>query len=87
MWREACCCQVGCFLEVALPPPGEKPIFLYAYADRARFDIKGKILYLDGWAVVEGLHLVYRATEADTRIAYDETGKVAIVGGHETFFY
>ncbi len=60
-------------------------MFLYAYADRARCETKRTMLYLEGWAVVEGPHWVVRATEADTRIAFDETGKVTIVGKHETF--
>jgi hypothetical protein len=75
------------FLEVALPPAGEKPVFLYAYAERARCNTKGSLLYLEGHAIVEGPHLVHQSTEADTQIYFDETGKVTTRGGHETLFY
>lgn len=75
------------FLEIALPSSGEKPVFLYAYAERARFNAKGKILCLEGLAIVEGARLVIEATEPDTRIFFDETGKVTTKGAHSTYAY
>ena len=75
------------FLEIALPSTGEKPVFLFAYAERARSNSKGSTLYLEGTAIVEGPHIVNQSTAADTRIFFDDTGKVTTKGGHETLFY
>ena len=75
------------FLEIALSPAGERPVFLYAYAEKARSSSKGDTLCLEGLAIVEGPHIVDHGTEADTRICFDESGKVTTTGGHETLFY
>lgn len=75
------------FLEIALPVSGEKPAFLYAYAERARSNSQGSTLCLEGAAIVEGPHIVNQSTEADTRIFFDDTGKMTTQGGHETLSY
>ncbi len=75
------------FLEIALPASGEKPLFLYAYAERARFNARGSILCLEGAAIVEGPHMVNQSTEAATRICFDKTGRMTTTGRHETLFY
>ncbi|OYW73112.1 MAG: hypothetical protein B7Z37_22815 [Verrucomicrobia bacterium 12-59-8] len=75
------------FLEISLPRPGDKPMFLYAYAERARSNRKGSILCLEGLAIVEGASIVIEGTEPDTRIFFDETGKVTTRGAHGTSTY
>jgi hypothetical protein len=75
------------FLEISLPASGDKPMFLYAYAERARSNSKRSILCLEGLAIVEGARIVIEGTKPDTRIFFDETGKVTTKGAHTQTFY
>jgi len=64
-----------------------KTTFLFAYAEKARWDGQKSILCLEGLSIVEASSLVVEATEDSSRVYFDKTGKMTSMGLHSHSFY